>query len=512
MTSRPVSSDHHILSFFSRRIEIRGFGSEQTEQFIQNYFQIKQNPQRGSKLISLLNGPYSNSRHLASCPLTALFLCVVYEDEEDDSILNKMTQVYQGLVSWLIRRASNKTRISGISDGLPPSLAGPPHSPQDYEKALSDFGLLCLQVLARGGNQFTYEQLKDLPRNSCELVLKLGLVVRSNPSRNTTLCVPKNPNYQLIHKTFMEYLAALYLSGSVEERFVTHYDCLQASSISRESLHLIFKFTAGLLAENAAVFFRLYHLSTFELPVITLFEFLHESGATTENVQALSSILDSEIVVVRSNQIELDGWAGLLAEADCPIRSLKFVWADTPFNSAALDRFFTAFQTNRSVICLVITAACGLSPDENDVVAMGAFTAQALKKTQLRHFNLHLVGDTWATKVITAVNNMLNYRYAASSLTSIKISVDSGTQQVVSLCKGLRHSNVKSLVLSKLSCEPGGYTNLANLLKSLQHLSGIHKLFSISRFFNLPNKYFLIGFSFSKSFENVAAERNRPPV
>lgn len=479
VTSRSVSSDHQILSFFNRRIEIRGFGLDQTEQFIQNYFQIKEKPQRGSELISLLNGPYSSSRHLASCPLTCLFLCVVYEDEGDHGILHKMTQIYQGLVSWLIRRASNKKRIilTDRSTQISPALL---HTPQDYEKALSDFGQLCLQVLARGGNQFTYEQLKELPNDSCELVLELGLVVRSNLSRNITLCIPKDPSYQLIHKTFMEYLAALYLSNSIEERFVSQFHTLQSGSISRESLYLIFKFTAGLLAENAAIFFRLYQLSTFELPVITLFELLHESGATSENVRALSSMLDSEIVVVRSNQIELDGWAGLLAEPDCPIRSLKFVWADPPFNSAALDRFFTAFQTNRSVVCLVITIACGLSPDENDVVAMGAFTVQALKKTQLRHFSLHLIGDTWSEKVMSAVINMLNYRYAASSLTTIKISTDIGTEQVVALSKGLQRSNVKSLILSKLSCQPEGYKQIAQLLKSLQHLSRKSLLFGSS--------------------------------
>jgi len=51
------------------------------------------------------------------------------------------------------------------------------------------------------------------------------------------------------------------------------------------------------------------------------------------------TILDSEIVVVRSNQIELDGRAGRLAEPDCRIRSIKLVFATVPFNSAALDRF-----------------------------------------------------------------------------------------------------------------------------------------------------------------------------
>ena len=482
VTSRSVSSDDNILCYFNRRIEIRGFGLGQTEQFIQNYFQIKQKPNLGTELINLLDGPYSSSRHLASCPLTCLFLCVVFEDEGNENqekgaknggILHKMTQIYQGLVNWLVRRALNKKQTSGKQDRSSAMSSMPLYTQQDYEKALSDFGLLCLRALARGDPQFTHEQLKELPDNSCELVLELGLMIRRSAPRSTTLCIPKNPCYQPIHKAFLEYLAAWYLSGSLEQRFVEHFNLLQSSFISRESLNLIFKFLAGLLAENAAVFFRLHHLSAFELPVITLFELLRESGATSENVRALSSILDSEIVVVRSNQIELDGWAGLLAEPDCPIRSIKFVWADAPFNSAALDRFFTAFQTNRSVICLVMSAACGLSPDENDVVAMGAFTVQALKKTQLRHFSLHLVGDTWATKVITAVNNMLNYRYVAFSLTSIKISVDVGTQQVVALSQGLRQSNVKSLVLSKLSCEPEGYISIASLLKSLSHLSGI---------------------------------------
>ena len=461
MTSRSVSSDDHVLSCFSRRIEIRGFSLDQTEQFIQNYFQVKQKPEQSSKLTSLLNGPRWCGRHLTSCPLTCLFLCVVFEDEGDEGILHKVTQIYQGLVSWLVRRATGRSHLHQPTNSTPA---------RDYEKALSDFGLLCLEALSRGKTHFTDEQLHAMPGNSGNLLLDLGLLIRSNAPRTTTICIPKNLCYQPIHKTFLEYLAALYLSGSVEERLLRHFDCFQSETLTRESLNLIFKFLAGLLAENAATLFRFRHLAAFELPMITLFELLHESGATPENVRALSSILDDEVVMVRSNRIELDGWAGLLAEPDCPIRSLKFIWADTPLNNAALDRFFTAFQINRSVICLIIMSASGLSPDENDVVAMGAFTVQALKKTQLRHFSLNLSGE-WAAQVITAVNSMLNYRYAASSLSSMKINVDLGTQQVVALSQGLRQSNVKSLVLSKLSCGPEGYVPIASLVKSLHHLS-----------------------------------------
>lgn len=471
MTSRCVPSDDRILSVFNRRIEVRGFGAEQTEQFIQNYFKFKQKHQDGSKLISLLNGPYSSSHHLSSCPLTCLFLCVVFEEMGDEGILQKVTQIYQALVQWLVHRASTKTRISG-SPGVSVAPMSLHIREQQYQKALADFGLPCLKVLARGATQLTHEDLEEIPEMSCELVIELGLITRNWASRTAALSIPKKTTYEPIHKTFLEYLAALYLSGSIEDRFFDNLKYLQSSSISRECLKLIFKFLAGLLGDNASTFFRLYHLSTFELPAFTLFEMLHESGATKENVRSLSSILDSEVVMVRSNRIELDGWAGLLAEPDCPIRLLKFVWADTPLNGAALDRFFTAFQINRSVVCLVITAAVGLEPDENDVVAMGAFTVQALRKIQLRHFSLHLVGDTWATKVTTAVNNLLTYRDIASSLSSIKISVSVGTKDVVALSQGLRQSSVKSLALTKLSCEPEGYAAIASLVKSLEHLSG----------------------------------------
>lgn len=370
MTSRSVSSDNQVLSFFNRRIEIHGFSQDQTERFIQNYFHVKQKPKQSSHLTSLLNGPRWCGRHLTSCPLTCLFLCVVFEDEGDEGILHKVTKIYQGLISWLVRRATASK--SGDQQQQQADI-----SSRDYERALSDYGLLCLDALSKGRTQFAEEQLFEMPGNSGSLVLELGLLIRSNPPRTTSMCIPpKNLYYQPIHKTFLEYLAALYLSGSVEERLTRHFDCFQSETLTRESLNLIFKFLAGLLAENAAPLFRFRHLSAFELPMITLFELLHESGATPENVRALSSILDDEVVMVRSNRIELDGWAGLLAEPDCPIRSLKFIWSDTPLNNAALDRFFTAFQINRSVICLIIMSASGLSPDENDVVAMGAFTVK----------------------------------------------------------------------------------------------------------------------------------------
>ncbi len=52
-------------------------------------------------------------------------------------------------------------------------------------------------------------------------------------------------------------------------------------------------------------------------------------------------------------------------------------------------------------------------------------------------------------------------------------------QQVATFCQGLRQSsNIKSLVLPKLSCGPDGYVHIASLLKSIQHLSG-NKKYSI---------------------------------
>lgn len=82
------------------------------------------------------------------------------------------------------------------------------------------------------------------------------------------------------------------------------------------------------------------------------------------------------------------------------------------------------------MVCLTINAAMGLSPNEKEAGAIAAFTAQALKKSKLRHLNLHLVGDTWSATVISAVNRALNYRIAAPSLVSLNINVDLGSSQV----------------------------------------------------------------------------------
>lgn len=466
-TSRKVPSDDPTLCFFNRRIELRGFNPNQTEQFIQNYFQFKQKPKEASRLISLVNRHRWCGRHLTACPLTCLFLCVVFEDDQDEGTLHQTTQIYQGLTSWLARRAPNRKQKQEISDLSSQNLAS-----QDYEQALSHFGELCLKALSQGETQFTSEQLQKLPENTGDLILDLGLLIRSTGIGNNILRLPRSIIYQPIHKTFLEYFSALYLSSDLEERFDANLHLLESPNLTRESITLILKFLAGLLGENASHLFRLRCLSSFQLPPITLFELLHESGATPENVRALSSILDDEIVTVHSDPIELDGWAGLLAATDCPIRSLKFIWANPPFSNTSLDRFFAAFQSNHSVTCLVVTAANGFTPNDNDALAMGAFTVLALKKTRLRHFSLHLVGDTWSTKVVGAINNMLNHHQASRVLTSLKMNVDMGTEQVVALCQGLRQTNVKSLVLPKLSCDPHGFAALSTLLKNLDHLSG----------------------------------------
>ena len=84
-----------------------------------------------------------------------------------------------------------------------------------------------------------------------------------------------------------------------------------------------------------------------------------------------------------------------------------------------------------------------------------------------------MIGDTWTAVVLDHVNRTLNYKLAAPSLVSISINVDLGNSHVANLCKGLRHCNkINSVVLSKLSCQPDGYANIAALLRSVLHLSG----------------------------------------
>lgn len=209
----------------------------------------------------------------------------------------------------------------------------------------------------------------------------------------------------------MEYLVAFHLSKLGEDNFVNHLDRFQTElQIEQDSLQLILKFTAGLLGKNAGhVMFR--HLWPFNLPVMVLFSLLHESGANSENVKVITSIVNEEVVLVQSNQIELSGWSDLLAAPDCPIRAIKFLWIDTPdspFNVAAMEQFLRAFHKNRSITCLMMRAALGFCPDDHLVARMSSFVVQFLRKPYLHHIDLHLIGDTWAVNIIDAFSSSVN--------------------------------------------------------------------------------------------------------
>ena len=363
------------------------------------------------------------SGHLKCCPLFCTLLCVLYEEEGDRS-LGKFTQIYRGIITWLVRRTSKRLGSTKI--------AGRSVSEAKYEKALFHFGSMCLTMLSKRQVQFSVEQLKELPGNrisifnpflhknmkmlllidnSGDLILELGLLVPKNTSQCTTI-IPENSFYQPIQKTFIEYLVAFYFSKLDEISFTDRFGQLQSElNLEHDSLLLILKFTAGLLGKNAGhIMFR--NLWMFDLPVMVLFNLLDESGATTENVKIITSLVGDEMVLIRSNRIELDGWADLLLAPDCPIRAIKFIWyntTDAPFSSAAMERFLRAFQSNCSVTCLVMRSSMGFFPNDDLVAQMSTFVIRLLKKPHLHHIDLQLMGDTWSTKIVDAINSSLNY-------------------------------------------------------------------------------------------------------
>ena len=107
--------------------------------------------------------------------------------------------------------------------------------------------------------------------NGGDLMLELGLLIPRQASQRTTI-VPENDTYQPIHKTFLEYLAAFYLSKLDGDGFVDHFVRFQSQwQLGQDSLQLILKFTAGLLASNAHIMFRC--LWTFDLPVMVFDSF-----------------------------------------------------------------------------------------------------------------------------------------------------------------------------------------------------------------------------------------------
>ena len=230
-------------SNFSVLLQINGFTEADAFQYIRKHFD-RIDEQRGESLIQAIRG--NTFLHaLPSNPLNLLLLCVVFEDYEGN-LPSSRTELYHIIVRCLLRRYCAKNNVKAAADDK--ALE------EQFKESLLALGQLAWRCLQNDRFSFREEELAEFESTMKTLAArKLGLVFKEASAKK----INPQHEYHFFHKTFQEYLAALYLAHKLLEEKVNVFHDLKLSfaDITRK-YNQVFIFVSGILGEATCNLFR----------------------------------------------------------------------------------------------------------------------------------------------------------------------------------------------------------------------------------------------------------------
>ncbi|CAH3105905.1 unnamed protein product, partial [Pocillopora meandrina] len=199
---------------------------------------------KGERLIqSILENTFLHA--LPSNPLNLLLLCVVFEDYEGN-LPSSQTQLYHIIVGCLLRRYCAKNKVEAASNDK--ALE------EQFKDSLLALGQLAWRCLQNNRFSFREEELAEFERRKKPLAArKLGLVFKEASAKK----INPQHEYHFFHKTFQEYLAALYLAHKLLEEKVNVFHDLKLSfdDITRK-YNQVFIFVSGIPGEATCNLFE----------------------------------------------------------------------------------------------------------------------------------------------------------------------------------------------------------------------------------------------------------------
>ena len=228
---------------FAVLLQINGFTEADAFQYIRKHFD-RVDEQKGESLIQAIQGN-TFLRALPSNPLNLLLLCVVFEDYEG-KLPSSRTELYHIIVGCLLRRYCAKNNVKAAADDK--ALE------EQFKESLLALGQLAWRCLQNDRFSFREEELAELESTMKSLAArKLGLVFKEASAKK----INPQHEYHFFHKTFQEYLAALYLAHKLlEERVNVFHDLkLSFADITRK-YNQVFIFVSGILGEATCNLFR----------------------------------------------------------------------------------------------------------------------------------------------------------------------------------------------------------------------------------------------------------------
>ncbi|XP_078598178.1 NLR family CARD domain-containing protein 4-like [Branchiostoma floridae x Branchiostoma japonicum] len=230
-------------------VHIMGFSHKHVEKYMQQYFTVVGKQQLKETLIKHVN-KNELLKTLIYTPMFLMFVCVLWEEDQEMVSTGTMTGLYNKLLTCLVRKYCKREGVDMPTEGLPTEVA----------ESLLQLGKLALGALLRNETLLDLTELQKENLN-CELLLNLGVV--SLEDSFSKLHPRKQLNFS--HKSMQEFLAGRYVAHAQLNQDIV--ELLQLTSITKVfELSNMLQFTCGCDSRAAqAVMEELSNLSKKEL-------------------------------------------------------------------------------------------------------------------------------------------------------------------------------------------------------------------------------------------------------
>ena len=238
VTSRPsASAPLHNLPCIDRFVEVSGFNKDDIKEYIQSEF--CSDKEKAHRLIEQLEyNPLIES--VCSIPLSCAIVTHLWRTLEE-ALPSTMTQLYTKLIFYVVCRNLRKLEAYGPTF----SMSSFDELPEDLQQS---WWLLCqfaFEAIEKDKIVFSKKELlKFFPEGLAfeEKILCFGLL----QSAETVLDVTCVVSFNFVHLTFMEYLAALYLTTQPHHRQLQFLEKCHSTMISRFFFGIYFASSKGI--------------------------------------------------------------------------------------------------------------------------------------------------------------------------------------------------------------------------------------------------------------------------